>query len=799
VPRLLTATALVSAAAIAYEILLMRVLSIVQWHHFAWMVISLALLGYGASGTFIALARKKLEPHFGTAFAASALLFSVSMPVCLQLCQRVPFNALQVVWDPVQLLYLAVLYLLFIVPFFFAATCIGLALTCRSTRLEKIYFSDLLGAGAGALGVIGALFLLHPGQVPSLLASAALLASFLPGRRPRLRLLPAAQSAWLVLLLAGFHPGMAALEISEYKGQRQALAVVGSRIVAEASSPLGLLTVVASPQVPFRHAPGMSFNSPHLPPEQLAVFTDGEGMSVINRYSGAPESVAYLGETTAALPYRLLVAPSVLVLGAGAGSDVLLALQQGARRVDAVELNPQVTGLVTGRFREYAGGLYTDARVTLHHGEARGFAARGGRRYDLVQIGLLDSFGVAGSGVQALNESYVYTVEALTDYLELLAPEGLLAITRWLRVPPRDSLKLAATAIEALRRSGVDDPGRQLAMIRGWNTFTLLVRNGAFTDAEVRAIAAFAAGRFFDTVHYPSMPAEEANRFNRLDRAWFHEGVRALLGKNADAFAERYKFRIAPPVDDRPHFFHFFKWSALPEVLALRERGGAGLIEWGYLILVATLLQALVAGALLILLPLVLAKSAWPAGRGLRWGGYFFLLGLAFLFIEIAFIQKFVLFLSHPLYSVTVVLAGFLIFAGLGSARSGWLARRSCAARTGALPLAIGAISAIATAYVLLLPPLFAALIGLADGYKAAVSIVLIAPLAFFMGMPFPLGLRQVAGSAPAFIPWAWGLNGFASVVSAAAATLLAIHLGFTAVVAASVACYLAAAVLFRR
>jgi len=538
--RLLAATALVSAAAIAYEILLMRVLSIVQWHHFAWMVISLALLGYGASGSFIALTRDRLASRFEGSFAASALLFSLTMVVCLLLGQHVPFNALEVVWSPVQLLYLAVLYLMFMVPFFFAAGCIGLSFTFRSSWLEKIYFSDLLGAGIGALGVITALYLLRPGQAALLLAAVALAASLLVPGVARRRWLAGGQTAWLAILaLLALQGGLPGLKISEYKGLSQALEAVGSRVVAESSSPLGLLTVVENTRIPYRHAPGLSFAARHLPPEQLAVFTDGEGLSALNRHDGTPEALAYLDDTTAALPYRLLEQPAVLVLGAGAGSDVALALRQGARRVDAVELNPQMTALVAERCADYAGHLYADPRVRLHTGEARGFTARTERRFDLIQIGLLDSFGVAGSGVQALNENYLYTVEAMSRYLQLLEPGGLLAMTRWLRVPPRDSLKLAATAIEALRRNGVADPGTQLAAIRSWNTFTLLVRNGPFGVEDSARIADFAHGLSFDSVWFPSMQRAEANRFPGIHRA---------LQVSADTGGRR------PPV-----FFPFFQ------------------------------------------------------------------------------------------------------------------------------------------------------------------------------------------------------------------------------------------------
>jgi spermidine synthase len=800
VHHLLTATLLVSAAAIAYEILLMRVLSIVQWHHFAWMVISLALLGYGASGTAIAVARRWLEKRFDTAFAVSALLFSIAMITGFVLGQRVPFNALEVVWNPRQFLHLAAMYLLFMVPFFFAASCIGLAFSFRKSLIGRIYFFDLLGAGLGAVLIIGALFRLQPPQALILLAALALAASALVGlKSPARRTLIAAQFAWITVLILALPAGRIELRVSEFKGLSQALQVVDSRVLSESSSPLGLLTVVDSPTIPFRHAPVLSFTSRFLPPEQLAVFTDGDSMSVITRYERDADMPGHLADVTAALPFRLMDEPEVLILGAGAGSDVLLALHNGAARVDAVELDPRMTALVRDSFADFSGRVYDDDRVSVHTGEARGFVARSSGHYDLIHIGLLDSFGVSGSGVQALNENYLYTVEAVKRYLEHLEPGGMLAITRWFRVPPRDSLKLTATVIEALRELGVTRPGMQLAVIRSWNTVTLLARNGTFSESDCDSLRSWAHSRSFDTAYYPSMPASEANRYNQLDKPYLYEGIIALLGESSAGFLERYKFHIEPATDNRPYFFHFFKWRVLPEVLALRKRGGASLIEWGYLVLFATLLQAVLAGSLLILLPLARVKRSWPAGIGGRMGAYFFLLGLAFLFIEMAFIQKFILFLSHPLYSVAVVLAGFLVFAGLGSACSTPLAQHFEAKGRSPVRVAVGAIAAITLSYVLLLPVLFEQMIGLEDTIRIEISLALIAPLAFFMGMPFPLGLKRIADQAPDFIPWAWGLNGFASVISAALATLLAIRFGFTAVLLLALLFYTAAVALLRR
>jgi SAM-dependent methyltransferase len=798
--KLLTAIWLISAAAIGYEILLVRLLSIVQWHHFAWMVISLALLGYGASGTAVALARHWLDRHFSLSFTISALVFSITLVACFSLGQRIPFNALEVAWNPRQFGYLALMYLVFMVPFFFAACCIGLAFTCRRKRVDRIYLFDLLGAGTGAIVVLALLFVLEPQQALVLLSALGLTASVVttPAFRPFRWRLRGLQMVWLVALVALAPAGRIELHISEFKGLSQALRVIETRVLEQSSSPLGLLTVVESPAVPFRHAPGLSFAAKHLPPDQLGIFTDGDSISVITRFQGDIEELAWLDDVTAALPYYLLKNPDVLVLGAGAGLDVLLALRHGATHIDAVELNPAVTKLVNNRFREYSGALFDDERVTLHIREARGFVARSSKSYDLIQLALTGSFAASGAGVQALNENHLYTVEAMRQYLQRLRPGGMLAITHWLKLPPRESLKLVATLAEAIRQSGVDNPDQRIAVIRNWNTATLLAKNGEFGPAEAGAITEFAHARFFDTAYYPGIQPGQANRFNRLDSAWLHDGAIALLGEQSDQFMNDYKFHLEPANDDSPYFHHFFEWRVLPEVLELRERGGAGLIEWSYLVLVATLVQALAAGLVLILLPLASVRRQRAVGAEWRMGTYFFLLGLAFLFVEMAFIQKFTLFLSHPLFSVAVVLAGFLVFAGLGSGYSEKFA--SFTARYGFLPVraAVGFMVSLGLAYLLGLPWLFEQFMGQPDAVRILLSLALIAPLAFFMGMPFPLGLKQLAVDCPEFIPWAWGINGFASVLSTSLALLLALKAGFTAVLLLALLLYIGAAYLSR-
>ncbi len=802
------AVAVVSAAVLGYEVLLMRLFAIIQWQHFAYMVISVALLGFGASGTFLAIARSRLEPRFHLVFAGFAAAFGVLALLGFALAQRVPFNALEVLWAPRQLFHLAAIYGLFVLPFFCGAVCIGLALVRSAETIGRIYFFNLLGSGIGALAVVAALFAVSPTAALKIVAGLGLAAAAMvciDRRQRRWYLAAAVLGAAAAVLPAAAPTSWTDLRLSPFKGLSMALAVPGAERIAVRSGPLGTLAVVRSPAVPFRHAPGLSLKAATEPPEQLAVFTDGDSLSAITAFDGRLEPLAYLDYTTSALPYRLLERPAVLVLGAGGGADVLRALYHEARRIDAVELNRQMVGMVADTYAGFAGGLYRLPTVRVAVAEARSFVTASRSRWDLIQIPLLDSLAAAG-GVHSLSESYIYTVEALRAYLRHLEPGGLLAITRWLKLPPRDSLRLFHTAITALEADGVD-AARRLALIRGWNTTTLLVKNGPLSAAEIAAVKRFAADRSFDLAYLPGLAAAEANRSNLLDAPYFFDGAAALLGPERRDFVGRYKFDLEPATDDRPYFADFFKWRSLPELAQLGPAGAAGQFEWGYLILFSTLVQAALFSLVLIVAPL------WPGGRaalGRAERGpvifYFLALGFAFLFVEIAFIQRFQLFLGHPLYAVAVVLAAFLVFAGFGSAAAGrfdaWLGRREWPppfGRMSAIDAAALGIAAVGLLYLIALPPLFERLIGLPEAARVGVSLVLIGPLAFCMGMPFPLGLRRVVELGGGLAPWAWGINGCASVMAAVLATILAIHFGFSAVVAIAAGLYLAAAWVFRR
>jgi len=789
--------ALISATALAYEVLLTRLFSIVQWHHFAYMVISIALLGFGASGTFLALMSRPVE-RFTSVYVISIMLFGLLALPCFLLAQQLAVHPEQLLWDPAQMLRVTAVYLLLALPFFFAANAIGLALMRFRHSVPQVYAADLVGAGLGSIAIVVSLYSLLPIDTLKLLSVIGLIAAVIAGLELRVGRtgtgITVITAISLPVALFVLPTGWLSLAISPYKSLPQQLNVIGAHVESVRSSPLGLLNVVASPKVPLRHAPGLSLNTTVEVPEQRGIFIDGDALTPIDIH-GAHEESAYLNALTSALPYHLNRPARVVVLGAGGGSLVRQALYHETPSITAVELDPQIVELMRNEYHDFSGGLYELDAVDVKIEEARGFLASDPQRYDLIQVALIDSFAASSAGLYALNENYLYTVEAIGEYYARLDEGGYLAITRWVKLPPRDALKLFATAVAALRRADVEDPAAQLLLIRGWQTSTLIVKHGRFTPEEIGRAQDFCEARSFDLAFYAGMPESLANRYNVLPEPFLYRGARALLGDVPERFLAAYKFNIEPATDDRPYFFYFFKWHTLPEIMSLRGRGGIPLLESGYLILMATLIQALLISVVLVVLPLWKRMRSADVRRG-RMAGYFTALGLAFFFVEIAFIQKFLLFLHHPVLAVAAVLSGFLVFAGLGS----YLARRwqtHYEARR-LLVTAVSAIGVFGILYALVLPDLvFKPLIGTSMPVKITLSLALIALLAIPMGIPFPLGIERLGERPRNLIPMAWAINGCASVVSAVLATVLAIHFGFTIVVLFAVALYFLAAATF--
>lgn len=797
-PPLISIT-LLSASALAYEILLIHLFSIIRHHHFAYMVISLALLGYGLSGTCLAIWRLRLIRQYPLVYISCIIFFGCSVLGSFLLAQEIPFNGDALIWDKYQLVYLCGQFLLLLLPFFFAATAIGASLVVFSNKISSVYCFDLFGAGIGSLLVIQLLFLLSPKNALLGISCLGLLASFTSVWELQIYRRKSVTAAIVFLLAVMAVLGLSAtLKISPYKGLMYALRVEGSRVIDQLFSPLGLLHVVENRTIPFRHVPGLSLTAERDPLPQLAVFTNAENISVITKKAREPEQLSYLDQITSALPYHLAAIDNALLLGVGGGDGILQARYHGVQKVDGVELNPQMVTLLTKRYAEYSGFGLEDAK-NIHIQDIRGFMQGGRKEYDLIQLSLVDSFGLAGSGFSSLRENYLYTVEALQEYLNHLSADGYLSITRWIKIPPRDTLKLFATAVSALKEMGVKKVQHQLILIRSWQTSTLLIKKGDFTEVEIRKMEAFCNSRQFDVGYSFLTASDQVNRFNILRQPLFFQGAEALVSGKGEAFMSDYKFNIRPSTDNRPFFHHFLKLTSLPEILSLYSQGGMALLDSGYLVLLGTLLVTIMLSALLILLPLAFVKNGGWKKRSVMfpWGVllYFFFTGISFLFVEISFIQKFTLYLYHPVYSIATTLASVLVFAGIGSQ----LARKTKESYGSGRALCIAVIGIVSTgtAYLFFLDEFFTFTSAFQLPARILVTAVLIAPPALFMGMPFPLGLANLADDSKELLPWAWGVNGCASVISAVSAPLIAIHFGFSMVLGVALILYPAMYLLF--
>ncbi|HSH70247.1 MAG TPA: class I SAM-dependent methyltransferase [Deferrisomatales bacterium] len=775
---------LLSAAALAYELLLVRLFSEVWWHGFATTVISLALLGYAASGTALALAQRLLLVRFSSAYRAGALGFAIAAPAAFVLAQGVSFNPLDLAWSPVQWVRFAGIFLVLAVPFLFAGGCLGLALRRFGPEIPGLYAADLAGAGVGAAGAVALLHRFPAEQcvvaVTLLACAAALCAGEQAGGHGRGR-----WGRWVTLgvfLAAALLPReWLTPRPSEFKGVSRQLLVPGARVVEERSGPRSRVQVVDPGTVPLRHAPGLSLGCVEPIPVQVGVFVDGEMIGAWVADPAPPPG--YLDCLPLAAPYALLQLPRVAVLGAGGGAPVLAAVRGGATSVMAVEGDRQVQRLLGERLATPLG-----LSVAVRHADPRAFLAEGGPGFDLIQVDWTGSGG-GPPGVRSTAPEMLATVEGVGAMLARLETGGLVAVTTAMELPPRTAVKWFATAVAALEQRGVEEPGRHLVWFRDWSTATLLVGRDPLEPGRMTTLREFCARRSYDLVYPPGGPAEaDQVSHHGMGEPWLAQACAAILGPGRAAFLDRYPYFVAAATDDRPFFHRFFRWANLPLYWSARGRGGEGLLEWGYLLTPLALALAVVSGGALLLLPLAaLFRRRRRGGRTVHPGPvgvYFGCLGVAFLLVEVVALQRAVLLLGHPVPAAAAVLAGFLVFAGAGSR----LAPRLWERAPGGWPC-WGVVAALALLQTIGFPAWVRAQT-FALPVRVAVVLATTAPAALLMGMPFPLGLGRLAALAPRWVPWAWAVNGFGSVVSAALGALVAVHLGFAAALWLAVVLY---------
>jgi spermidine synthase len=791
---------LLSAATLAFEVTLTRLFALAQGHHFAFMAVSLALLGAGASGTFLSLhpaSARSLRRHLAT----SSLLFTLAAPASYLLVNALPFDAYRIAWERTQLVWLTLYYLALAVPFFFSGLAVGTALVTLPEEAHRLYAANLLGAGLGlplallALAAVGG-----PGTVFGVALLGALAFLVLTwqvdgGPQTVRRALALLLSAVCGLLFV-FPPVWADIRLTPYQPLSQALLYPGSRVVFQKWNAFSRVDVIQSAGI--RSAPGLSMAYPGWPPPQMGLTVDGQNLWPITTVSlSQAEFANYL---PSALAYQLRPAADVLVVEPGGGLAVLTALRGGARSVTAVHSNPAVAATV----RDWGGNLYHDPRVTVVVDEPRSYLRRESHRFNLVILPLTDSFRPVTAGAYALGEDYRYTVEAFVELWNHLTPDGLLVAERWVQLPPTECLRLWGISVEALRRGGVRDPGAHLIALRSFQTSLVVASRVPFTADDLRLTRSFAAARQFDLTWTPDLSDNAATALNLSDEQLQALGVnrynvvpgaphfRAFAGLLAapdpSRFYADYSYAVAPPTDDRPFFFHFFKWRQTPAILASLGKTWQPFGGSGYLVLVLLLALTLLLSGVLILLPLAVRRKSQisnPKSQiSNRFLLYFSLLGLGFLFVEIPLFQKFIVYLGQPAYAFAAVVGTLLVASGVGSR---YLANR--------IPPLIGlvALATLVFVYPILLPPLFGGTFGLPLAGRVAVTALALAPLGLLMGTPFPQGLALARQCAPELLPWIWAVNGCASVVSAVLAPMVAIDLGFRVVMVIGAVAYLGA------
>jgi hypothetical protein len=778
------AITLLSGGALAYEVILVRLLAMTRFHHLAFMVLSLALLAYGFSGVLLAYLRERLLGAFRRYFTLLAALFALSAVICFQLSQRIPIAPAQWVWSPMEAVNLVLLYLVLSLPLLFAASAVGLAYCHRETGAGRVYRADLTGAAAGSLGALAGTWL-PEAQALSIPWCAGLTAAALMATSDRRRL----ASICLLLALIGpiLNPRSAVdLRLSPEKPLARALDAEGARPVADLFSPIGRLTVTRNPKAPYRYAPGLSLAFEGGVAAQWGLFTDGEGFEPLPGKAveaGAPH-LDFLPE---ALAYHLAHRARVLILDPPVMDPLSRAISNKAARVEVVLSNPAWRRLVDHPKLAGIQALFSAPGVGLTIGAPRGYLRAGTSAYDLIVLG-------TAPGSAALRSQYCYTVEAFQEAFRRLADGGVLCVSAPSDLPPRAGLRLLTTAAAALKRAGVAVPGDHLIQIRSLRTVQLLIGKRPLSPTEISTTRSFCQSRRLDPVWFPGVRPEEANRWNRLATPDFHRAAGELLGPGGDLFQKRYKFDLAPATDDRPYFSRFLKPATLVELFALRGSGGLGMLSLAEPVLAATLVQAALLAAVLIWLPLRPFGVPRKADGGTAPpGALFFLLGAGFMLAEFAVLEQLVLFLNAPVLAVGVTLALFLSLAGVG----GGLSRRFIA--PGRQPLIaihrlLLAVMVLILVYLAALPVLLAPFLGLPLYLRLTLVALVTAPLALTMGLPFPLAIEILKRDRAEAIPWAWGLNGCGALIGPVVGMGLAVYGGVKAVWVAAALCYAVAA-----
>jgi len=768
--KLLFSIGFLSAALIAFQLALIQILSIVQWYHFAYMVISVALLGFGAAATVLSIFRKKMIARTDTLLPLLMITTGITISLVTNVSQFyfIRFDSYLLFAEYSQLGNLLFTYFLFFIPFFFGALAIGLIFVKYVEDIGIIYFANLLGSGIGGIIALGLIWFFFPNQLPAIIAILPVLAGILILSN-RKRNLQAGFIVIAVAVIAWNFLQPPQLVLSQYKDLSKVLLLPGAKIKSEKTSPYGVLQTVFSPVL--RYAPGMSLTAERTAQIKMAAFINGDWFGAVTDWKRTDTSII-LDHTTFALPYIMAKRNDVLALRSGTGIDVAHAISKGAKKVVTVEPNAIVTSTLKKEFAAETDSLFYHPAVSVYNLEPRTFLLMDTSHYDLVTLPMIGTFGGA-AGLYALQEQFFLTKEAFREMWLKLNAGGAISATSWMDYPVRNPLKILATMVQVLQNSGIKDPTKHIAAIRSWGTITFVMTRSPLQQNEINNIRNFCEQMMFDPAILPQLKREERTAFNQFQDSSFFQYIDKILSTGRNEFFKDYDFNIQPATDNKPYFSQFIKWQNFDRLAEFFGNRTLPFFEIGYLLIIVTLIQITIASFILIILPLF--KIGWRGKNKSPVILYFSGIGLGFMFVEMVFIQRFILYFGNPVYSASAVITSLLVFSGIGSYTSNYFS-----ANKKRLLLLFALIVSLLLLYSFILTPVLQQTIHLNVFLKLVVLILLIAPLAFCMGIPFPSGLSQVSKMNAEVVPWAWGINGCISVISTALATIVAVEMGFT-------------------
>jgi len=762
--------AMITLSVLMLELSLTRLFSATMYYHFAFMAISLALFGSGASGVFVYIVQRGLKPErTGQWLSVAAMLFAISNLFALYVILA---NPLTFETGPENYYRLARIYGATALPFFFAGCAVTLAITRLAAEISKLYLFDLAGAALGCLLLIpvlngiGAINIVL--LVSALAALAGILFSAATGGSRAAMLCSVVLAAGLIGLVA-YNSATHRIDIRKSKGFEETQVLFSkwnsfSRITVEGAFETGVEIKIDADA-----ATGISKDA-----SNVAIHQDARG-------------------SLSGLAHNLKRDANVLIIGPGGGNDVMAARVFGQKQITAVEINPIIARDVMSSepFKSFSGSIYQQPNVRLVVDEGRSFVRNSADRYDIIQATMVDTWAATAAGAFSLSENNLYTVEAFKDYVTHLTDDGVLTMTRWYFEPPDQLLRLMTLTRAMMNELGISNPAEHVILVRDAKAgtdrtpATYIFKKSEFTTNEVRLIELIAHANSFQLLYTPL--TRPSNVFSRMIEA-----------KDPAQIWDTFETNVEPTRDNNPFFFNSVRFANLSKVI----EGTTG--EWqktnlGTSILFALLAITSVLVLLFIIGPLVLVRGralATGMGAKLSYLLYFACLGAGFIIVEVAMIQKFILFLGHPVYALAVVLFSVLAFSALGSYLSGRIGEDRLTATLMKLLLVLVALVFV---YIVALPPIFYGLVHLARELRIVIAVVLMAPLAMVMGMPMPIGIRLLARNAPEIIPWAWGVNGATSVMGSVAALVIAILSGFNQALMIGAGLYLIAMFLITR